>query len=189
MRVDKIKLLGNFQTNFMWKIEFEDLLTLSGITGTGNDSVSSQAKLQILARTIEIPGKKKSTKEIRWNNKNVQVPLGTENTSNEFKIKFVLDENGFAYNLLLKWYMLYDTNVLFQTKCNLRVTLLNLDGSKPNQAFLLSGVAPLNIPPISELSQEGSDNFVEIDAIFSFDDIQSFNHNDISTVLQNGINL
>ena len=118
-------------------------------------------KLSITQKTSEM-------RIVKTYNGRFTVPFRTEMT-HEWTVKALMSEDGKVFDTMVQWYDLAQTVSDFYY-ADAYIIMMDLNYNATN-VFLMKNIYPIETPALAELNQDGTDDIMEFDVKFSYDDI------------------
>ena len=156
--------LRNLQSSNMFLVMIPLIPKLS-ITSS---PVTTGSDFMFLVRSTTIPQKTSEMRIVKTYNGRFTVPFRTEMT-HEWTVKALMSEDGKVFDTMVQWYDLAQTVSDFYY-ADAYIIMMDLNYNATN-VFLMKNIYPIETPALAELNQDGTDDIMEFDVKFSYDDI------------------
>ena len=129
----------------------------------------------LLARSTSVPQKTSEMRIVKTFNGRFTVPYRTEMT-HEWSVKLLMTEDAQTFNVITNW---YNASQMKADGYTADAFIVMLDYNyNPTKIIQMKNVYPLEVPAIHDLNQDGTEDMMDIDVKFSFDDM-NFNEDGV----------
>ena len=157
--IRSLKNLGQVQYKFQFKAKIPYI-----------PFIGLNTEFEFLVRSTDLPEKIQEASEIRNILGQTYTIPNNIKVDHSWNVKILITEKDFFLKKLYLWFMLMDAIDINLLKTTATVSLLSLNGKNVNIDYVISGIYPTKFPKIEGLDYSGTEEYIEMDCEFSYDD-------------------